>query len=997
MPGSRAQRFLTRAGPRRFRRSRGGLGRAEPPGYNQAVGPGEHSGAWRGHSRDAGALLFLFALIWAPFLWRAAEGLTALSGLLTHDVGFQWIPFKLFTRRALDQGVLPLWASQVFAGFPFAAFSHTGVFYPPGWLLLGDYARSVNYFYPLHLCIAGSGVYALCRRLGLGRAASWFPAAVYVFTGKPFYFIHFLPATCSNTWTPWFLASLVGLIRRGRMMQFAAAGLFLALQVLGGDVESTSYALLFAAPFLALVMVQGKAPASRVMAVAGVLFLGIFISLVQVFPLLELSHVFVRNHGVTFTYFSQRRLPWSLLWGALLPVRGAEALSGLEVDAPYFYLGVVTICLAGFAVIARADRSSRFLGVWFVAVLAWSFGSIGLLDRFQALLPVLGRFGTPEHAYFMGQIFLAVLAGQGLERVKGREDARAGVGVLIMAALLTALGASRFDLLSCPALMMGLVAAGVVLIVLIVRLAPGREAKAAVAVIIMIGLLDVYGLAFSYLPKNDPAIFNYSPALKELSGKIRVSDSRYIMVGDQGHSDAELLYHAGLGLDMDEADGWITVPIKRYAELLALADPRVASFKDGKLDHLGLNADLSDGRFIDARGMPVLDLISLRWIIDRRLPLKFSSPFFLSAEDADFHRRPIGGGAGISGLLHGESAEGYRVEILRPDHKPVPAGTFADAIMAGPGEIYSFRIFISAGDELRFRPVLFRTGPSPGPAPAGEIRLTVKSGDTTETMLVEELAPQGGISLVRPGPAGAENVYRVIVSPEAEERPAREERISLKDYGGKTVELTFSFAAASDETSLLFMLRDPAIVNNAKPIRLRANPEPGLYVYENTEALPRAFVAHRGEVIADGKEMLERLGEESRYGLAQKVFLEPDAAGYLEGLRGVAVPPGAREGASLDSRRPGEEIYLVNSAAPGLLFVSDQYYPGWRAYVRGKETRILRADYDFRAVPVPEGVSAVRMVYEPASFRVGLFASMASLLGVAAGVMIFRRGRKDKD
>ncbi|HUT52855.1 MAG TPA: hypothetical protein VM658_05645 [bacterium] len=912
---------------------------------------------------EAGALACLFALIWAPFLWRAAAGLTALSAPLTHDVGFQWIPFKIFMRRALSQGMPPLWAPEVFAGFPFAAFSHTGVFYPPGWLLLGDYARAVNFFYPLHLCIAGSGVYALCRRLKLGPAAAWFAAFSYVFTGKPFYFIHFLPATCSNAWVPWFLASLVSLVQRGRMAHLWAAAVFLGLQVLGGDVESTSYALLFSAPFLGLVMWRSKAAPARLSAVAASLSLAACLALVQLLPLAELSHVFVRNQGVTFSYFSQRHLPWSLIWAALLPVTGAQGFAGVVVKAPNFYLGVMTISLAGLAFIARAERGSRFLGLLVIAVMAWSLGSIGLIDRFQALLPVLGRFGTPEHAYFMGQLFLVILAGQGLQKLmahSGREAGRWAVGALIAAAAMVALGAVGFELLSCPAFTLGMLAAGLAALIALVRCRPVLAGRGAAAVFILIGSLDIYSLAFKYLPKNAPSDFDYSRDLAGVAGKIRASHSRYIFVSDQGLSDPELLYHAGLALGMDEADGWITVPPRRYAEFLALMDSRAVRYQEGRLDQLGINSDLRDGRFIEARSMPVLDLISLRWIIDRGLPLKFSSPFFLYLSPPEFHRRTV---------LKGEAAKLEASVDLE-------TGLDAMAIAAAANELYRYKIYIQAGDALAAAVEARHADVSRGGA-SWSAEVEAVAGDTSRVLFRE----QGVSRPLNAGSGGGAPPRRVI---------------DLSGFAGKTIELSLITKGPADRPDLVFLWRPAAIVNESSPIRLRAGLGRGLFIYENNDALPRAFVAHRAEVVDDGEELLERLGRENRYELSRKVFLERDSGGIVDELRAVVVAPGRKDTAALESRRPGEEVYRVDSAGPGLLFVSDQYYAGWRAYVRGREAPILRADYNFRAVPVPDGVSVVRMVFRPASFRMGLFASVVSWFCVIAGAIFFGRGQARK-
>ena len=50
------------------------------------------------------------------------------------------------------------------------------------------------------------------------------------------------------------------------------------------------------------------------------------------------------------------------------------------------------------------------------------------------------------------------------------------------------------------------------------------------------------------------------------------------------------------------------------------------------------------------------------------------------------------------------------------------------------------------------------------------------------------------------------------------------------------------------------------------------------------------------------------------------------------------------------------------------LVLSELFYPGWRAYLDGNKTQILRADYLLRAIALPAGRHNVVFVYRPLSF-----------------------------
>jgi uncharacterized membrane protein YfhO len=61
--------------------------------------------------------------------------------------------------------------------------------------------------------------------------------------------------------------------------------------------------------------------------------------------------------------------------------------------------------------------------------------------------------------------------------------------------------------------------------------------------------------------------------------------------------------------------------------------------------------------------------------------------------------------------------------------------------------------------------------------------------------------------------------------------------------------------------------------------------------------------------------------------------------------------------------------------------LSDTYFPGWRVFVDGKEEKIYRADYNFRAVPISAGKHRVEFVYDPLSFKMGAIITFLGIIG----------------
>lgn len=71
------------------------------------------------------------------------------------------------------------------------------------------------------------------------------------------------------------------------------------------------------------------------------------------------------------------------------------------------------------------------------------------------------------------------------------------------------------------------------------------------------------------------------------------------------------------------------------------------------------------------------------------------------------------------------------------------------------------------------------------------------------------------------------------------------------------------------------------------------------------------------------------------------------------------------------------KVYTEND---GLLVLADTYYPGWKAFIDGKEREILAANLNQRAIQVGQGSHIVKFIYQPRSFKIGAVISGTTLL-----------------
>lgn len=161
-------------------------------------------------------------------------------------------------------------------------------------------------------------------------------------------------------------------------------------------------------------------------------------------------------------------------------------------------------------------------------------------------------------------------------------------------------------------------------------------------------------------------------------------------------------------------------------------------------------------------------------------------------------------------------------------------------------------------------------------------------------------------------------------------------------------------------------------------------------VLRNNNVIPRAFPVHQAIVMQDKNQVLMWLNNPS---------FDPRKAVILEDAVNLPLSPSPRpeteSSVQIISYRNSEIVVDARMADNGFVVLSEKYYPGWKAYLDGKETEIHQADYVFRAVYVPQGRHNLTVRYEPESYKKGLYISMVSLL-LVAGFLVYHgvKGRR---
>lgn len=164
-------------------------------------------------------------------------------------------------------------------------------------------------------------------------------------------------------------------------------------------------------------------------------------------------------------------------------------------------------------------------------------------------------------------------------------------------------------------------------------------------------------------------------------------------------------------------------------------------------------------------------------------------------------------------------------------------------------------------------------------------------------------------------------------------------------------------------------------------------------ILQNDNAFPRAFLVSKTVTIKNPQKILNTMFN-SKTNLRNVAVIEenPEKQQLLTGK------------AEIKTYTPNKiEIQTKTAKSKSnnssFLVLTDSFYPGWKVYLiekdgSQKELKIYRTDFAFRGVFVPNGTQNIIYVYDPASFRYGVYAAIIGILGIGSLCYIVSRQKK---
>jgi len=915
------------------------------------------------------------------------------------DIFRLYYPQRAVYAAALRAGHLPLWTPNVLAGFPLLAEGQTGMFYPLNLLLYRFLPIDValNYSILLALSLAGVAMYVLARVLRLRPAAAVLAALTFAYSG--FFVGHFnhLNIMGAAPWLPIELAIIekaLGVARKpgsGPATPVIVLGLAIGLQFLAGHPQiwlmSTLVVLAFGL-FRAIWPATGpRRPitrAARTFApIAVSVAVGLAVAAVQVLPTWELVQQSVRAGGLPTDFFASFSWHPALLATLVVPFILGNPYPNISVELAA-YLGILPLIMAATALVLRRDRLTAFLVGLAGVALVLAFGDYTPLYAPLARVPVLNLFRVPARFLYPFTLAIALLAGRGLDALlarystgrprrsaagplphvsrgaggQGRRGEKAAFSmyardealiastvvagaIAIRAASLDTLLALRWVL---PATILVLTAG---LLVLARQQQIGHRTFAWAA--IGLTLVDLYAFGAVYrLTYNDlmpVETFYRQPAslnfFPEDTRTYRVLTHQAI-VPALSVMRASLYPNISLLHGIPSANGYFPLTPARHARYLALLTP---------------------GR---------LNLLNARYFVIPQL-----LPVDPETERYDLHDPFMPDPVGKTIDIPPTRAEGVELVSFPSQSADWPQGELvADIVLTS------------------------NTGST--------VVLPVRAGQETAEWAYDRPDVLEYVAHKQP--------------PVARTWPARS-GFPPEDHPGHAYRARYPLAQPMRVTRVQVILKRPAGLIHIEEIALvwqnqrhtlaellglghhqLVYRDPDVAIYENLDALPRAFVVHGARLVSDDEAALSII-DSADFDPRAEVLLaggsaEPGSQGagepggksktFSEAPTSAPLPPATP--ALWLKYAPGRVEIQAELDRPGYLVLLDSYYPGWQASVDGQPASIWRADVLFRAVALGPGRHLVKFVYNPLTFKLGSAISLVTLAGLliaASGLSLY--------
>lgn len=1013
---------------------------------------------WRGRRAEFGVVFVVILFFFALFGWAIFSG----KFILGPDVWTYSYPLRGVAWAAIRRGELPLWTPTIFSGYPLLSMAQLAVGYPLTWFHLflpAHWAEQIYVFAPFIL--APLFTYAYARELKMSRRAALLTGLAFTYGGMFVSAIaHSGMLTNGLMWTPLLLIALERSLRRPFIPCLLGATAAYSMSVLNGHGQSFVYvgAVAFAyALFLTLIKTPVTRPLNAtgamdadesdsvvdesdssttatvpadetemlhrrfglknslrqrlrplaVMTLAALLSTGV--AAFQIFETLRAARRSVRNK-LDYQSFSEGAFSPQQAFGSLF------APLHLSTDVTT-YLSPIVLLLALFAVgfackrwRNRSPQTSRIFFWFAVACIAWllMLGDSTPLYRLVYHVPALNMFRMPSRHTFEWTFAASVLAGFGSEILlfntkRDERSERNGwlrtsvVGGLLSASVIVA--AMWFyaaiqpdrETPELPRFVMSLkeYLSWKTLFVLLIGAALWQAKSLVTARNLATGrnLIMLTVIIVCFVEPFMAFFFWWSP---------------YAALGARFYTPSPM---TRLLQQSPPEQNRIFSYVPLFSETAPFKPPRFDSHNLNALHGLHNVAGYEPlilERYSRALGNVGFDSLTARTGFTRDTTLLGDESHVLDLLNTSFL-------ISYNGLRSSGGRQSFSDTYINKDGVNFISSDFGLSVETGATKRFGAKQFY--GDVLLFVTSLSMSSEVAQDTTVARLRIVthdkriiereLRAGrDTAEwaherpdvrPTIKHEFAPVFDSTF---GDAEQSfKSYRYLA------RVALDERVNVKYVEVTNVSPKASLALY--KISLFDSLSDgstpldwmPQTQDDRWEIVYEQDP---VYLLRNRRALPRAWLVTQAKSV-DGEEALQTIrGVSGQPFDPRRTALLETVPAELPPLSGNALPPDAR--VQITDYRANRLTLETSSNEPTLLVLSEIFYPGWRASIDGRDTKIFLTDFLLRSVYVPAGKHRIEMSYDAPTFRNGAMITFVTLFAILLMGLFYARhsSRKSK-
>ncbi|MBC7233004.1 MAG: YfhO family protein [Chloroflexi bacterium] len=364
---------------------------------------------------------FFWRLLFTANIWMPAGGGDLVSFLY---------PLYAFAARSFWAGDVPLWNPYLYGGAPFAADNQSALFYPVN-LLLFFLKPSLNYrtmelLAVAHFYLAGVCAYFGLRYIGHQPMKRWAAlAGAVAFMFSDLFVTHFgnLNMIACAAWLPLVFSLFWRALQEQRNVLAVGAGIFLGIAALAGHIQPLLYIVLALGLCFLYHVYSHRRSGWRALCRIALIFaltlaVAFGVSALTMIPSYEMSRLSLRA-DLSYTEASQYSLPPVALIGLVVPGifgRGPGGYWGPWPRVEVGYVGILTLFLAGLALLLRRDRLTLFLAALAALALFLALGNATILHGWlYRFVPGFNLVRAPARFIYLLDFALAALAALGLD------------------------------------------------------------------------------------------------------------------------------------------------------------------------------------------------------------------------------------------------------------------------------------------------------------------------------------------------------------------------------------------------------------------------------------------------------------------------------------------------------------------------------------------------------------------------------------------------------